>query len=159
MHSLDHIYRSTWQGRNRGRAYSWRSLGSGRVPVLNVLFSTGKTIFCREGVSRRSLGPAQSSGKDDMPHCQQVPWYHHLFGVIRQDPSLPPRWTVGNLSALCHFHRNHGDDLHKYASGNQTWGVQLVYGTFFLYLLCIQSDEIFHSVETARGHRIEQGPK
>lgn len=129
MHSLDHIYRSTWQERNWGRAYSWRSLGSGQVLVLNVLFSTGKTIFCRERASGHSLGQAQSSGKDDMPHCHQVPWYFHLFRVIRQEP--PSKMNCRNLSALCHFHRNHRDDLHKHASGNQTWGVHLVYGTFF----------------------------
>lgn len=59
------------------------------MPVLNVLFSTGKTIFCRERSSRHSLGQAESSGKDDISHCQQVLWYFHLSRVIRQEsPSL-----------------------------------------------------------------------
>lgn len=86
MRSLDHIYGSTWQKRNWDRTYSWHSLGSGWVPVLNVLFSTGRTIFCRERSSRHSLGQAESSGKDDISHCQQVPWYLHLPRVITQEP-------------------------------------------------------------------------
>lgn len=59
-----------------------------------------------------------------------------MSSPIRSDWAGTPllqRQTVRNLSALCHFHRSHQGDLHKYASGNQTWVVRLVRDTFFVH--------------------------
>lgn len=92
MCSLDHIYGSTWQKKELRQSMQLtfpQLLSSGGVPVLKVLFSTEKTIFCRERSSRHSLGQAEPSEKDDISHCQQVPWYLHLSRVIKHPLPSP----------------------------------------------------------------------
>lgn len=127
----------------------WRSLGSRWVPVLNVLFSTWKTIFCRERAGRLLLEWAQSSGKDEMPTASKCLGIFTSLGWLDKNSSPSKRNCRKPLSFVSLPQKSSGwfDDLHKYANGNQTWGVQLVYGTaFFLfvfYMLCVQSKEIF----------------
>lgn len=92
MCSLDHIYQSShipvYLAGKEPRQSIQLTFPRLRVAAGINCLPQGRP-FSAERASRHSLRQAQPSGKDDMPQWQQVPWYPHLLGMIRQEaPSI-----------------------------------------------------------------------